>query len=314
MSAVVVNFNGLDLVEECLRSLLEQSRPLDQVIVVDNASTDGSPDLIARAFPQVELLRSSRNLGYAAACNAGWRHSRGELVAVLNNDLVLDRLWLEKLLEAATPPYDFWASRILMAADPNCVDSAGDAMAVVGTAYKIGHRRPVDPLDAPREVFGPCGAAALYSRSLLEQTGGFDEDFFLVYEDADLSFRARLLGFRCLFVPEAVVHHHVNYSIGTLSHTYVYFGHRNSEFVYWQNMPMPLVLLYLPERLLFDAACLAYFLFKGKLGPFARAKLDFLTCLPKVLKKRRKVQAARRISGGQLKAMLDRNWFRHRLK
>ncbi len=314
VSAVVVNFNGAGHIEACLESLAGQTRRPESVVVVDNASSDGSPEIVAREFPWVKVIASRRNLGYAAACNLGWRESPADLVAFLNNDLTLAPEWLERVLAAAKPPWDFWASRILFARAPQVVDSAGDAMAVVGAAYKIGHGMPASLFEEPREVFGACGAAAVFRKEVLEATGGFDEDLFLIHEDSDLNFRARLLGFRCLYVPEARVYHDVNRSIGTLSPTYVYYGHRNSEAVFWKNMPAPLLGRFLPERLAFDLLSFAYFSWRGRAGSYLKAKVDFLAGFGSILDKRRRVQSARRVDTVALRRVLERNWLKHRLK
>jgi GT2 family glycosyltransferase len=149
---------------------------------------------------------------------------------------------------------------------------------------------------------------------MLDRLGGFDSDFFLVYEDADLNMRACLMGYRCLYVPEAVVYHRVNFSIGTFSRTYVYYGHRNSEAVFWKNMPGPLLLRYLPERLLFNTISWVYFVFKGRGWTFLRAKFDFLTMLPSLSSKRRRIQREKVLSARQLRQKLDRNWLRYRRK
>jgi GT2 family glycosyltransferase len=310
----VVNYNGLGHIEYCLQSLLSQTRPPDEVVVVDNASSDGSPRLVGQRFPQFRLVESGDNLGYARGCNLGIRRTRSDLVAVLNNDLVLDPGWLSALLRRVREPWSFWASRILFANSPDRVDSAGDAMAVIGSAYKIGHGEETEGYLEPREVFGPCGAAALYRRRLLEELDGFDEDFFLVYEDADLNMRARLRGHRCLYVPDAVVYHQVNRSIGRLSPTYVYYGHRNSEYLFWKNMPTSLLVRYLPERALFNLLCLAYFGGRGRGLSFLKSKLDALLGAGTTLRKRRLVQATRTISTRDLRRILDRNWLRNRRK
>lgn len=309
-----MNYNGLGHIERCLHSLLTQTRPPDEVVVVDNASSDGSPRLAAQRFPGIRLLESGENVGYARGCNLGIRATRSELVAVLNNDLVLDPAWLSSLLRQVRDPWSLWASRILFADSPERIDSAGDGMAVIGAAYKIGHGRDSAGYLESREVFGPCGAAALYRRRMLEELGGFDEDFFLVYEDADLNMRARLRGHRCLYVPDAVVHHRVNLSIGRLSHNYVYYGHRNSEYLFWKNMPISLLVRYLPERALFNLLCLAYFGIRGRGGSFLRAKIDALLGIGATLRKRRSVQSSRTISTRELRRSLDRNWFKNRLK
>jgi GT2 family glycosyltransferase len=313
VSVVIVNYEGVDLLGPCLESVLCQTHPFDEIIVVDNASSDSTRHLLERQFPGVHLIASRENLGYAEGCNRGIRASSGEMIAVLNNDVVLDACWLENLLHYNRDPWSFWASLVTFNSDRGKVDSAGDGMAVVGAAFKIGHGKEAGNYSTPSEVFGPCAAAALYRRSLLEATRGFDPDFFLVHEDSDLNFRARLLGFRCLFVPQAVAFHRVNSTIGTSSHNYVYYGHRNSEYVFWKNFPLRLLLSYLPERILFDVASFLFFVYRRRGASFLQAKLDFIRSLPAILRKRRLVQQTRQLSAPEVRAALTRNWFRHRL-
>ena len=241
-AAIIVNYNGKETIRDCLDSLLNQSLPFAEIIVVDNNSPDRSGEGLETAYPGIKVLILPENTGFPSACNTGIRNSSSELVAILNNDIRLDRDWLRNMLARTDPKWDFWASMVLFADSPGRIDSAGDGMTVIGAAYKTGHRKRVSCFANERETFGACAAAAMYRRSLLERIGGFDEDFFLIYEDVDLSFRARLLGGRCLFVPEARVYHRVNYSIGTFSHNYVFYGQRNSEYVFWKNMPAPLLL------------------------------------------------------------------------
>jgi GT2 family glycosyltransferase len=314
VSFVVVNFNGRDFLGPCLESIRAQTVPPFEVIVVDNGSSDDSISLARLCEPVVRVIETGRNLGFPAACNLGISQSSGQLVAILNNDIVLHPQWLENLLKHDSTPWDFWASKIVFAREPLLVDSAGDGMAVVGAGYKIGYRQASSNFDQGREVFGPCAAAALYRRSLLEKLGGFDSDFFLVYEDADLSMRARLQGYRCLYVPEAEVCHYVNTSIGSFSETYVYYGHRNSEFLFWQNMPFSLLLLYLPERMAFNLLSFLFFALQGRGGAFLRAKLDFLRNWRTVLKKRRTIQEGRLASSRAFRRHLERNWLKHRRK
>jgi GT2 family glycosyltransferase len=312
VTAIVVNYNGKRCVEQCLRSLLTQTRVPEEIIVVDNASSDDSPLRIREQFPSVRMLQLDQNIGFPGACNRGIQRTSSELVAILNNDVRLETDWLESLLSKVSPPWDFWASRILFADDPGMVDSAGDGMAVVGAAYKIGHGDRSEKYNESREVFGPCAAAALYRSSMLEALGGFDEAFFLVYEDADLNFRARLRGHRCLYVPEAIAHHMLNTSIGTFSHNYVFYGHRNSERLFWKNMPTPLLWRYLPERLLFDFLSLVYFTMKGRGLSFIKAKLDFLSSLQQLRRERQEIQETRELRVRDLRFLLDRNWLRFR--
>jgi len=187
-------------------------------------------------------------------------------------------------------------------------------MAVIGAGYKRGHGQPASQFDREEEVFGACAAAALYQRSMLEELGSFDPDFFLVYEDADLNTRARLRGHRCLFVPTARAIHHVNASIRTFSHTYVFYGHRNSEYLFWKNMPASMLVRFLPERLLFDSVSFLYFMLKGRGISFLQAKLSFLRNFRAVLEKRSRIQTDRRLAPDQFRRLLDRNWLKFRRK
>ncbi|MDA2929596.1 glycosyltransferase family 2 protein [Acidobacteria bacterium AH-259-O06] len=314
VTIIVINYNGEQWISECLDSIFAQSRQPEEVLVVDNASSDHSLALIRTSFPQVKLISLPKNVGFAAACNRGIIQARGDLVAILNNDLALDSRWLAYLLAENSGQWDFWASKILFASEPGRVDSAGDAMAIVGAAYKIGHGDPAGRHMKAREVFGPCAAAALYRRSLLEAVGGFDADFFLIYEDADLNMRARLQGYRCLYVPQAIAFHRLNSAIRTFSHHYVFYGHRNSEYVFWKNMPGTLLFLYLPERIIFNLLSFVFFLFKGRAGSFLQAKVDFVRQFPAVMRKRGQIQQARKLSPAQFRSLLDRNWIKYRRK
>lgn len=291
-----------------------QSRPPDEILVVDNASIDGSLRILTEEFPNVRVLSLSTNHGFSEACNRGIEATDSELVAILNNDLVLDREWLNELLKHVSEDWACWASLILFERFPSLVDSAGDGMSVIGAAFKIGHAQDASAYRQAREVFGPCAAAALYRRSLLKEAGGFDPDFFLIHEDSDLNLRARMLGFRCLYVPTAQVLHRVNASIESFSPAYVFYGHRNSEILFWKNMPAQLLLIYLPERILFNLLALAYFTFKGRGVSFLRAKWAFLMQLGSVLRKRRAVQKGSKLSAEKLRKQLERNWLKHRRK
>lgn len=312
-AAIIVNYNGKDTIRDCLDSLISQSLPFAEIIVVDNNSPDRSGEELEKSFPGIRVISLPENTGFPSACNTGIRNSSSELVAILNNDIRLDRDWLRNMLARTGPEWDFWASMVVFADSPGRIDSAGDGMTVIGAAYKTGHRKQASFFAKERETFGACAAAAMYRRSLLDRIGGFDEDFFLIYEDVDLSFRARLTGGRCLFVPDARVCHRVNYSIGTFSHNYVFYGQRNSEYVFWKNMPAPLLLLYLPERIVFGLMSLAFFSLKGRLVSFAKAKADFLRHFPEIMKKRKEIQRSKTISCRELRVMMDRNWLRNRL-
>jgi len=281
--------------------------------VVDNGSTDGSIDYL-RTRSDVRLICQGENSGFAAASNAGIAASRGEYVVFLNNDTEAESSWLEALVSAIRNRADigFCASKILFFDDRSRIDSAGDELSSNGVVQKRGHRKPDVGFDRPEPIFSACGGAALFRRSVLDDIGGFDEDFFLIFEDADLSFRAQLYGYSGLFVPAARIYHKGNASIGTLSETYVYYGHRNLEFVYLQNMPMALLLRSLPAHLLYDLLAMVYFASRRRLKPFLRAKAAVIGALPRVLKRRRQIQRRRRISAADAGSLITPGWLGER--
>jgi len=315
VSVVIVNWNGHRLLERCLQSLMVQSVPPADVIVVDNGSSDGSVELVSREFPGVHLIALTDNVGFSRANNIGIRHARGDYIALLNNDAEPAPDWLASLVTAlqANPDFDFCASKMVLYDNPHLADACGDFYTREGIPGKIGHLEPGDRYSVEREVFGACAGAALYRREVLEQTGGFDEDFFIVHEDSDLSFRARLLGYRCLYVPTAVVQHHLSASLGKESETAVYYAQRNMEFVFFKNMPTGLLLKYLPLHMLADVLLFARYIWHRQARVFLRAKLDAIRMMPKMLKKRCQIQRDRRISAAEIEAQLDRDWLRMRL-
>ncbi len=311
VSLLIVNWNAKELLSACLRSLEKQTFTDFETIVIDNGSCDGSADLIRRQFPHVRLIEIGKNLGFSTANNIGIRKARGKYIALLNNDTEVDPGWLEELVNVLETRSDigFCASKMLLFDQHHLADTCGDYYSVDGLGGKIGHLQPADLYNEPREVFAACAGAAIYRRDLLDELGGFDEDFFLAHEDTDLSFRAQLKGYRCLYVPTAIVYHHLSASIGAGSNTYIYYGHRNAEFVYLKNMPASLLWRSFPSHLLLNAALLLFYLYRKQAWPFLRAKWDAIKSLPAMLRKRRDIQEQRVVSDEYIASILDESWL-----
>lgn len=310
---VIVNWNGGRLLLECLAALEAQSVRDFRVLVVDNASADGSPDRVAARFPDVEVLELGTNTGFAAANNAALERAGGaRFVALLNPDARPEPDWLERLLEAARadPGCACFASRLVQAQDPARLDGAGDVYHVSGLAWRRGHGASVGRYRQSDEVFAPCAAAALYRREVVAAVGGFDADFFCYLEDVDLGFRLRLAGHRCRYVPTAVVHHVGSAFTGRRSDFSLYHGHRNLVWTFVKNMPAPLLLLYLPQHLLLNLVTVLWFALRGRAGVILRAKADTLRGLPAVLRKRARVQGMRQVGSGPLRMSMARGWPR----
>jgi GT2 family glycosyltransferase len=310
VAVVVVNANGGDLLERALRAVAEQTLPPRRVLVVDNASTDGSVDGLEERHPSFEVLRLDQNVGFGAANNiAVQAASDCEWVALLNPDAFAKPRWLEALVEAARaePDYSFFASRLLLADDPRKLDGTGDVYHVSGLAFRRDHGRPVGSVERPgAEVFSPCAAAAMYRRSEFLEVGGFDERYFAYLEDLDLGFRLRLAGHRCRYVPESTVLHVGSPSTGRTSDFTVFHAQRNMVWTYSKNMPAPLVWLYLPEHLLVNLLALAAYSVRGQARVVWRAKRDALRALPRVLRERRRLQSNRKADPWQLRRLMGR--------
>jgi GT2 family glycosyltransferase len=259
----------------------------------------------------VRVVELPENRGFAGGNNAGVQAARGQYVALLNNDTVADPHWLRTLhagLDEAAG-VALVTSRVVYMRDPRVIDSAGDGMLRAGGAFKWHHGQSVSRAGQTREVFGVCGAACLMPRSVFTGLGGFDETFFASHEDVDLSYRARLAGYRCRYVAEAVVRHHGSATLGRTSPRSVFLGQRNLEWVYLKDTPGPILLRTLPSHLLYTAAAAAYFSRTGLLGPFVKAKLAALAGLPGVLRQRRRVQAARTATTADIWRVLEPGWM-----
>jgi GT2 family glycosyltransferase len=316
VSIIIVTWNGRQHLDRCLAAVAAQEGVEAETILVDNASSDGSVEHVAAAYPWVRIVRLPRNAGFTGGNNAGVRDARGRYVAFLNNDTAADPCWLRTLLAGLdeTNRVAIVTSRIVYMHDPQRVDSAGDGLLRWGGAFKHHHGGPVAAALESREVFGACGAAFLMPRALFDELGGFDEDFFASHEDVDLSYRARLRGYRCRYVAESVVLHRGSATIGRASAFSVFHGQRNLEWMYLKNTPAALLVRTLPGHLLYNAAAAVHFARQGRLLPFLRAKAAAMRALPAVLRKRRVIQLARQVGADAIEPHLESRWLRRKLR
>lgn len=311
ISIIVVTWNGREHLDACLTAVAAQRDVEAETILVDNASTDGTGDFVRARFPWVRVVALDTNRGFAGGNNAGAREARGRVLAFLNNDTMAAPDWLSRLVAALdlTRRIALATSRIVYMHPSGVIDSAGDGMTRAGGAFKRLHGAPAVLAEEPREVFGACGAAFAMPKHVFDEVGGFDEDFFASHEDVDLSYRARLRGYRCWYEARAVVEHRGSATLGRVSAFAVYQGQRNLEWAYFKNTPMPLLLRTLPGHLVYDVAAAVHFTRLGLLGTFLRAKLAALGGLRSVLRKRATVQAARTASSREIWVHLEPRWI-----
>jgi len=322
-SVVVVNWNGRDILEPCLRSLEAQRFRDFEVILVDNGSGDGSVGMVRERFPWVaEIIENRENLGFGVANNQAIVRARGRYIVLLNNDAEADADWLGSLVEAveADPRVGMCASKILNFDRRDVIDNTGHLI------YRDGLNRGRGRLetdrghyDLAREALFPSGCAALYRKSMLDEIGLFDDTFFAYGDDTDLGLRGRLAGWECVFVPGARVYHRYSATTGQYSPTKAFLVERNRVWVAVKVLPLPMLLVS-PAYTLARFALQAYGALTGKgaagrytsefsalslLGVLCRAYGAALAGLPHALRERRRILGGKKVADTEI-----RRWFR----
>ena len=295
VSLIIPNWNTRRWLPGCLDGLRAQSYRDFQVILVDNGSTDDSIAFIEQNYPEIKVLSFAENRGFAAAVNVGIEASRSELVALLNVDTVPHPEWLASLVAAMDQcPAEIGslASKMLSLRNPQVLDDAGNTLSWYGSAYKRGQREPADRYNQPEEIFSACAGAALYRRTFFEDAGKFDESFISYLEDVDLGLRGQLLGWRCRYVPAALVLHQWS-GAGIPRPRYVFLSTRNRLALLVKNIPWPLLLKH-SYTLLFGQF---YFFLAYKKPLYSLAGIGaFILALPHLLRQRRMIQKRRVVS------------------
>ena len=262
-TVVIPNYNGIEYVEKCLTSLRHEPA---RVILVDNGSTDGSLELVREKFPEVRLIAMDRNYGFCKAANRGMEASKTTYVILLNNDTVAEPGFvkaLEKAMDSDSRAFS-GAARMVNLRHPERIDDAGDYYCALGWAFAAGKDKPAADYGRTREIFSACGGACIYRRSILAKIGLLDENHFAYLEDVDLGYRAKIHGYRNLYVPEAVVRHAGSGVSGSRHNAFkVELSAKNSVYLVYKNMPLLQILLNLPFLLAGFLIKTLFFLKKG---------------------------------------------------
>lgn len=296
ITVVVVNYNGGRYLAACLSSLARQTFQDFELIVVDNASTDGSIDHLGELPRHTTILREHENHGFAAGNNLGAALGRGRWLALLNPDAEANPEWLDNLLKSVRkrPSHRIVASLQIAMHDRELLDGAGDCYLAFGYAWRGGFGHSVKDAPLAGECFAPCGAAAFYPRDVFLESGGFDERYFCYHEDVDLGFRLRLLGERCQFSPLCVVTHAGSGIVGRGSSFAVFHGARNGLWTYVKNMPGPLLLATLPFWTVGTLAILGRGVITGRFAATFRGLIAGLAGLGPALAARARFRKRRR--------------------
>ena len=322
----MVNWNRKELLRACLRSLDGQSEVESEVIVVDNGSADGSAEMAEAEFG-ARVIRNRENRGFCAANNQGIAAAQGEFVALLNNDAEASGGWLAALHRACSgaPDIGMAASKVLEWEDPSRIDKAGHLIFPDGQNRGRGTgERDHGQYDREEEVLWPDGCAAMYRKAMLDEIGGFDEDFFAYGDDAELGLRARIAGWRCIYTPRAVVRHHRGSTLGKGSTRRLELIERNRLLLAVKLFPWSLLLanpVFFAARLAAGALAAgrgagdtAYF--PGLTGKWRLARgllagqVQALRAAPLMLRKRAQMRPLRRLTPGQVRRLIWTNRLR----
>ena len=245
LTVIIPNYNNRNFLEKCLRSLKKQSSSF-QVIIIDNASSDGSIEYIKQQYPKFILIENKENLGFTTAINQGIKSSKSEYVFLLNNDTELDSHCISNLLKCIEKDENIFtvASKMIQYGDRSKIDDVGDEYTIFGWTKRVGYGKSPDLYNQKKEIFSACAGAALYRRNVFDKIGYFDENFFAYMEDVDISYRAKIWGYKCIYCPQAVVYHVGSGSSGSRYNEFkIKLAARNNVYVPYKNMPWPQLIM-----------------------------------------------------------------------
>ena len=295
-SVVIVNFNGGEFLQGAIDSLKRQTLQNFELFVVDNASSDNSMDnLDVTGMDSIYSLLEAENHGFAKANNIAASKAKGKWLVMLNPDAVADESWLEKIKDGIErfPDTKMFACAQYSLDEPSLMDGAGDCYHIFGIPWRGGYGRPVEEMPEEGECFSPCGASAVFHRQTFLDVEGFDESFFCYCEDVDLGFRLRLMGHRCIFLPQAMIHHAGSALSNKVGDFALYHGTRNRLWVFLQNMPLIALGMMLIPHLL---ATMAIFVVRGFEKQYLEAIYSGVVGGTKALHRRRKVQSNKKLN------------------
>ncbi|MBU4077261.1 MAG: glycosyltransferase family 2 protein [Euryarchaeota archaeon] len=289
VSIILVNYDGKKYLDACLSSLKNQTYYNFEVIFVDNASMDGSVDYVKAHFPSVLIIENPKNYGFAKGNNIGIGEAKGDLIATLNNDTEVTPGWIEELVKSINSDDNvgMCASKMMFMENRKTINSTGICISRSGACWDRGmFECDNGQYESIGEVFGPCAGAAMYRKSMLEEIGLFDEDFYAYMEDADLAFRGRLAGWKCLYVPKAVVYHVHGGTAGYATDYTIFYGNRNIIWNCIKNFPNRLLITSLLWIIGRNIAVIPYYVLKGHGSAIFKSKISAIRGIPKMLAKK----------------------------
>ncbi len=310
VSVIIPNWNGQDLLKECLQSLTKQTFKGFEIILVDNGSTDLSVKFVSNSFPRVKIIALNKNYGFARAINEGVQVSKEKYVIFLNNDTLVEKDFVKELISCANkhPEAISVNSKLLNFNKRKTIDGVGIQINEVGQAKSIGWQQTdYGQFERPEYIFGATGGASLFKRKDFIKLGGFDENYFMYSEEVDLAFRAQFLGYKSIYCPNAVVYHKHKATAKKFPQKIEYWQFRNMTQTIIKDFPAAILLKKFRwlKIILVHINTIFYQLKNGYWWAPFLADLWVLFHLPQLLSQRRKIQSSKKVDDEYIESFLQ---------
>ncbi len=310
VSVIVVNFNGMPHLETCISSILNQTHPNFEIILVDNGSTDGSLDYARRRFPQLTIVANSKNLGYAGGINTGLKCATGDYIAPLNIDTEVDENWLAPIVKFIdeNPAVAAVTPKILLYHDRTTVNALGLNLHITGLGFARGLNEKDGKFpDMPMKVASVSGCSYLIRREILEQTSGLNNDNFMYYDDVALSWTVNLMGYEIYCIPQSIVYHKYSLKMTPEKLFNLEYGRLNMLVCSFKSLT---VIVCLPIFALTELLIMGYCILRGRkyISAKLRALISVLKNIRQLRRRRSEIQRLRKISDFRLFRRLQLNY------
>lgn len=306
VSVVILSYNSKEDLKECIPSLISQTYQDFEIIIVDNASTDGSEEFIRFNYPEIKVVQTGKNLGYAAGNNKGFEVAEGEYIVVVNPDTVAEPKWLAELIKPLRNDSTIAAttSKVLIYYQKDKINTCANTNHHTGLTFCRGLDKPADQFNNLQAVGAVSGCSFAIRNDMLKKINGFDPDFFLYQEDADLSWRIRFAGGKIMYVPESVIYHKFSLSITPWKEFYL---ERNRYLILLKNFDSKTLLLLLPSLLITEIMTMGHAVLNGP--KYIKSKLLayfwILRNIRAVLAKRHETLSRKEITDREFFGLLD---------
>lgn len=265
VTIVIPNYKGKEYLLPCVRSLYENDHMQKKILIVDNASADGSIEEVQKFYPEIDCILLDKNYGFCRAVNIGIEKADTPYVILLNNDTVIKKDFVKYLIEAIKKDSRLFSveSKMIQYHDQTKIDSAGTYYNALGWAYAYGKDKDAGAYNRYRKIFAACGGASIYRKEVFETIGMFDEKHFAYLEDVDIGYRAKIFGFENAYEPKAQVIHVGSAASGARHNEFkINLSSRNNIYLIFKNMPLIQIIVNLPCLLL--GFLIKYFFFQRK--------------------------------------------------